>query len=91
MEVTRVEQRDNIKLAVLRGKNSPRDFDLIPTIKEPIRGRWFTIRADIANAVSQQVIRFTHGAGNAEADGIQRLPHRWQRVMTVARDFIEGL
>ncbi|GFW69990.1 hypothetical protein TNCV_1404431 [Trichonephila clavipes] len=29
----------------------------------------------------QQVTRYTHGAANAEADGIQRLPHRWKRVI----------
>ncbi|PRD37063.1 UNVERIFIED_CONTAM: hypothetical protein NCL1_06748, partial [Trichonephila clavipes] len=47
-------------------------------IKEPIRGRWFATREDIANIVRQQVTRFTHGAANAEAGGIQRFPHRWQ-------------
>lgn len=70
---------------------SPCDFDLIPKIKEPLRGRRFATREDIANAVRQQVTRFTHGAANAEADGIQRLPHRWQRVVTVAGDYFEGL
>ncbi|GFX62503.1 uncharacterized protein TNCV_413451 [Trichonephila clavipes] len=70
---------------------SPSDFDLIPKIKEPIRGRRFATREDIANAVRQQVTRFTHDAVNTEADGIQYLPHRWQRVVTVAGDYIEGL
>ncbi|GFW24068.1 integrase catalytic domain-containing protein [Trichonephila clavipes] len=37
-----------------------------------------------------QVTQFTHGAANAEADGIQRLPHRWQRVVTAAGVYIEG-
>ncbi|GFW21584.1 uncharacterized protein TNCV_4280991 [Trichonephila clavipes] len=88
MEVTRVEQRSYIKIAVLKGRNSACDFDLIPKIKEPIHGRWFAAREDIANAMHQQVTRFTHGAANAEADGIQRLPHRWQRVVTVAGDYM---
>ncbi|GFR29430.1 uncharacterized protein TNCT_458041 [Trichonephila clavata] len=66
-------------------------FHLIPKIKEPICDRRFATREDIANAVCQHVTRFTHGAANAEADGIQRLPHRWQRVVTVAGDYIEGL
>ncbi|GFW66105.1 HTH_48 domain-containing protein [Trichonephila clavipes] len=35
--------------------------------------------------------RFTHGAANAEADGIQCLPYRWQCVVIIARDYIEGL
>ncbi|GFW25355.1 uncharacterized protein TNCV_5089201 [Trichonephila clavipes] len=67
------------------------DFDLFPKIKEPILGRRFATREDIANVVRQQITRFTHGVANAEADGIQRLPHRWQRVVTVAGDYIEGL
>ena len=55
---------------------SPCGFDLIPKIKEPLHGRWFATREDIANAVCQQVTRFTLSAANAEADGIQFLPHR---------------
>ncbi|XP_035212735.1 histone-lysine N-methyltransferase SETMAR-like [Stegodyphus dumicola] len=67
------------------------DLDLIPKIKEPIRGRRFETRKDIANAVRQQMTRFARGAANAEADGIQQLPHLWQLMVTVARDYIEGL
>ncbi|GFU96361.1 uncharacterized protein TNCV_89381 [Trichonephila clavipes] len=67
------------------------DFDLIPKIKEPIRGRWFATREDFANIVRQQVTRFTHGAANAEAGGIHCLPHCWQRVVIVAVEYIEGL
>ncbi len=51
----------------------------------------FATREDIANAVRQQVTRFRHGAANVEADGIQRLPHSWQRVAAVAGDYFEGL
>ncbi|PRD28460.1 UNVERIFIED_CONTAM: hypothetical protein NCL1_32332 [Trichonephila clavipes] len=91
MEVTRVEQRAYIKIAVRQGTNSLWDFDLIPKLKEPIRGRWFATREDIANAVRQQVNLFTYGAANDKVDGIQRLPHRMQCVVTVARDYIEGL
>ncbi|GFW60353.1 uncharacterized protein TNCV_1844331 [Trichonephila clavipes] len=57
----------------------------------PMRGRRFATREDIANAVRQHVTLFTHGAANAKADGIQRLPHRWQHVVTVAGDYIDGL
>ncbi|GFV64566.1 histone-lysine N-methyltransferase SETMAR [Trichonephila clavipes] len=42
--------------------------------QEPIRGRRFATRENIANAVRQQMARFTKGVANAEADGIQRLP-----------------
>ncbi|GFX09869.1 uncharacterized protein TNCV_3565471 [Trichonephila clavipes] len=60
-------------------------------VKVPIHGRWFAIREDIANAVHQHVTQFTHDAANAEADSIRCLPHRWQCVVTVAGDYIEGL
>ena len=49
---------------------SPCDFDLIPKIKEPLRGRRHATRENIANAVRQQVTRFTHVVANAESDGI---------------------
>ncbi|GFX01960.1 uncharacterized protein TNCV_371491 [Trichonephila clavipes] len=69
---------------------SPCEFVFIPKIKKPIRGGRFATREDIANAVRQQVTQFTHDGANSEADGIQCLPHHWQRVVTVARDYIEG-
>ncbi|GFU01806.1 uncharacterized protein TNCV_1523121 [Trichonephila clavipes] len=87
MEETSAEQRTYIKISIRQGRNSLCDSHLNPKIKEPIRGRRFATREDIANTVRQQVTRFTHGA----ADGIQRLPHRWQRLVTVAGDYIEGL
>ncbi|GFW88150.1 uncharacterized protein TNCV_218221 [Trichonephila clavipes] len=80
-----------LERAVLQRINSPCDIDLIPKIKEPILARRFATREDIANAVRQQVTRFTDDVTNAEADGIQRLPHRWQRVVTVAGNYIEDL
>ncbi|GFT32271.1 uncharacterized protein TNCV_1035311 [Trichonephila clavipes] len=67
------------------------DFLPIPKIKEPIRGRRFATREDIVNTVCQQVTLFTHVVANAEADGIQSLPHHWQRVVPVVGDYIEGL
>ncbi|GFT67899.1 uncharacterized protein TNCV_2286381 [Trichonephila clavipes] len=45
----------------------------------------------MTSALCQQVIRFTHGAANADAGGIQRLQHRWQCVVIVAGDYIESL
>ncbi|GFV52690.1 hypothetical protein TNCV_2873611 [Trichonephila clavipes] len=60
MEVTRVEQRAYIKIAVLRGRNSACNFDLVPKIKEAIRGRQFATQEDIANAVRQHVTRFAY-------------------------------
>ncbi|GFX37239.1 uncharacterized protein TNCV_995141 [Trichonephila clavipes] len=89
MEVTRVEQRAYIKIAVLQMRNLPCDFDLISKIKERLRGRRFATREDIANVVRQQATRFTQEVANADADGIQRLPHRLHRVVPVAGDYIE--
>ncbi|GFU73869.1 hypothetical protein TNCV_554971 [Trichonephila clavipes] len=90
MEVTRVEQPAYIKIAVLRGRNAMechRELEALEInaqpyrtvtwwIKQPIRCRRFATPEDIANAVGQQVTQFTHDAANAEADGIQCLPHR---------------
>ncbi|GFS62374.1 uncharacterized protein TNCV_5032201 [Trichonephila clavipes] len=70
---------------------SPCEFDLIPKIKEPIRSRRFATQGNIAIAVRQQVTRFIHSAANSEAGGIQRFPHRWQRVVIVAGDYNEDL
>ncbi|GFS59975.1 uncharacterized protein TNCV_3957671 [Trichonephila clavipes] len=87
MEVTSVEQGTYIKIAFRQGGNLLCDFYLISNIKKPIRFKRFATREDIANAVRQQVTLFTHSAANAEADGIQCLPHRWQRVVSVAGDY----
>ncbi|GFQ88670.1 histone-lysine N-methyltransferase SETMAR [Trichonephila clavata] len=43
----------------------------------------YATREDIANSVRQQATRFTYGGANAEADGIQRLPHRWKSGVIV--------
>ncbi|GFT58729.1 transposable element Tcb2 transposase [Trichonephila clavipes] len=44
----------------------------------------------VSTCDEQRSGRLTHVATNAEADGIQRLPHRWQCVVTVAEDYIKG-
>ncbi|GFX14231.1 uncharacterized protein TNCV_1767251 [Trichonephila clavipes] len=67
---TCVQQCAYNKIVVRQGRNSLCDFDLIPKIKEPIRGRRFATREDITNALRQQVTRFTHGEANAVADDI---------------------
>ena len=54
---------------------SPCDFDLIPKMKEPLQ------------AVDSS-IRTINTTGAAK--GILRLPHRWQRVVHNAGDYIEG-
>ena len=65
---------------------SPCDFDLIPKLKAPLRGRRFHTREDIANAVRREIARLDNGA----ADGIGRLPHRWQRTVDCLGDYFEG-
>ncbi|GFT35541.1 hypothetical protein TNCV_2054611 [Trichonephila clavipes] len=67
------------------------EFDPIPKINEPICSRRLARREDIANAMRQQVSRIAHGAVNTEAGGIQRLTHRWQRMVIAAGAYIEGL
>ncbi|GFT29060.1 uncharacterized protein TNCV_3587001 [Trichonephila clavipes] len=88
MEVTRVEQRAYIKIAVLQGSNSPYDFDLIPKVKKPIRGRRFATLEDFANAVpdSQMVRQMLRLMVFSAFHSTCR-----QRVMTVAGAYIDGL
>ncbi|GFU19564.1 hypothetical protein TNCV_21381 [Trichonephila clavipes] len=50
MELTHVEQRANIKIAFLQGRNSPCDFDLILKIKEPIRGTREPMPAQVSSS-----------------------------------------
>ena len=66
---------------------SPCDFDLIPKMKEPLRGIRLRTVPEILQAVDRS-IRTINTTGAAK--GILRLPHRWQRVVHNAGDYIEG-
>jgi len=66
---------------------SPCDFHLIPKMKEPLRGIRFRTVPEILQAVDRS-IRTINTTGAAK--GILRLPHRWQRVVHNAGDYIEG-
>ena len=66
---------------------SPCDFDLIPKMKEPHRGIRFGTVPEILQA-ADRTIRTINTTGAAK--GILRLPHRWQRVVNNAGDYIEG-
>ena len=66
---------------------SPCDFDLIPKMKEPLRGIRFRTVPEILQAVDRS-IRTMNTTGAAK--GILRLPHRWQRVVHNAGDYSEG-
>ena len=59
---------------------SPCDFDLIPKMKEPLRGIRFRTVTEILQAVDR-AIRTINTTGAAK--GILRLPHRWQRLYTM--------
>jgi len=65
----------------------PVDFDLIPEMKEPLRGIRFRTVTEILQAVDRS-IRTINTTGAAK--GILRLPHRWQRVVNNAGDYTEG-
>ena len=53
-------------------------FDLIPKMKEPLRGIRFRTVPEILQAVDRS-IRTINTTGAAK--GTLRLPHRWQRVV----------
>ena len=67
---------------------SPCDYDLIPKLKAPLRGHRFRTQDDIAIAVRRLI---TTNFSLGEADGIRRLPHRWQRTIASLGDYFEGL
>ena len=56
-------------------------------MKEPLRGIRFRTVPEILQAVDRTIrtINTTRAA-----KGILRLPHRWQRVVHIAGDYIEG-
>ena len=66
---------------------SPCDFDLIPKMKEPLRGIRFRTIPEILQAVDRS-IRTINTTGATKV--ILRLPHRWQRVVYNAGDYTEG-
>ena len=56
-------------------------------MKEPLRGIRFRTVPEILQEVDRSIRTFnTTGASK----GILRLPHRWQRVVHNAGDYIEG-
>ena len=65
----------------------PCDFDLIPKMKEPLRGIRFRTVPEILQAVDRSIRTINTICADK---GILRLPHRWQRVVHNAGDYIEG-
>ena len=70
-----------------RKEESQDSIHMIPKMKEPLRGIRFRTVPDIIQAVDRS-IRTINTTGAAK--GILRLPHRWQRVVHNAGDYIEG-
>ncbi|PNF20489.1 hypothetical protein B7P43_G06286 [Cryptotermes secundus] len=66
---------------------NPCDFDLIPKMKEPLRGIRFRTVPEILLAADRSIRTINP---TFAAKGILRLPHRWQWVVHNAGDDTEG-
>ncbi|GFV59988.1 HTH_48 domain-containing protein [Trichonephila clavipes] len=78
MEITRVEQRAYIKIAVLRGINAMEcHSELVEALGDNALP-YCTIARRVGKFQQGRVSTSNEqrGAANADADGIQRLPHR---------------
>jgi len=67
---------------------SPPDFDLIPKLKKPLRGKRFRSIDEVSNEVTR-VIRRINNEG--VLTGIQHSPKRWTTVIKHNGDYTEGL
>ncbi|PNF20332.1 Profilin [Cryptotermes secundus] len=65
----------------------PCDYDLIPKMKEPLCGIRFRNIPENLQAIDRSIRTITT---TGAAKGFLRLPHRWQRVVHNAGDYIEG-
>ena len=81
------QNRDRWRAVTSHKGLSPCDFHVIPKMKEPLRGIRFRTVPEILQAVDRS-IRTINTTGAAK--GILRLPHRWQRAVHNASDYIEG-
>jgi len=66
---------------------SPPDFDLFGKLKEPLRGKRFSDLDEVRNAANS-VIRDLNSSGTL--NGVASLPHRWEKVISLRGDYIEG-
>ena len=67
---------------------SPCDYDLIPKMKEPLRGTCFHTIHEVLQ-VTDHSLHNIQRLGNA--NHIQWLPHHWKRVIHNSGGYIEGL
>lgn len=67
---------------------SPCDFDLFPKMKNLLRGRQFLSLDDL---FLETVRVLKHLVQSGAADGIEKLPERWDRVIASRGCYFEGL
>jgi hypothetical protein len=68
-------------------QHPPYSPDLIPKVKKPLCGKRFANKQDILTAFRREV---AHISESHAADGIHRLPYRWQRTVDNLGDYFEG-
>jgi hypothetical protein len=57
-------------------------------MKEPLRGKRYNTRDAIIRAITQSLQDVNR---DGRADGVQRLPQVWQKVMDMGGDYIEEM
>jgi len=62
-------------------------FNLIPKMKEPLRGIRFRTVPEILQTVDRSILNINITGATKD---ILRLPHRWQRVVHNAGGYTEG-
>ena len=67
---------------------SPCNYDLIPKMMMPMRGKRYRTIEDVKQA-AERCLRTINRLGSA--NGIQRLPRCWEHVVHKGGDYIEGL
>ena len=67
---------------------SPCDYELIPKMKMPMRRKRYSTIEDVKQG-AERSLRTINRLGSA--NGIQRLPRRWEHVVHNGGDCIEGL
>jgi histone-lysine N-methyltransferase SETMAR len=67
---------------------SPCDYDLFPKMKNQLRGR----RYQCLNELFNEIVRLLKHLGDSgAADGVQKLPERWERAIAFNGSYFESL
>jgi hypothetical protein len=67
---------------------TPSDFDLVPKLKKPLRGKRVRSIEEVSNEVTRVIRRIKN---DGVLTGIKELPKRWTAVIKHNGDYIEGL